>query len=101
MAAAAEAALEAQIERWPGALKIGEVTYTAAVTRTPSGGHQYLGGKLAEGTVTFRVRKSDLATPPAIGAKVEEGGVIHDVYEVSGDEAGWTIRAARRGSKGR
>lgn len=100
MAEAEAAALEAQLERWPGTMQIGEEVYEAAVTELPASAQQYLGGDLAEGGATFRVRKCELETAPVTGTAVEDGeGEHYAVSEVSGDSAGWTIRAAKRGSK--
>lgn len=91
-------AFAAQIARYPGTLKIASSSYAAVCVCTAAGAESYLGGVEGLGGITFRVAKTNLATPPSPGAVIKDGGNLeYRVSEISSDSYAWTIRAEKRG----
>ena len=95
--------LESQADEWDrgidaGTVTIGGTNYSGSVTCDRIRRVETTQGWQQQQTIYVRVRKSLLATQPALGAKLTFSGQVYDVEDVGGtksDEIAWTFTCRR------
>lgn len=102
LAAARATALAAQQtafeSAYAGSVTINAVSYACALVAEAIKRVETVNGWQQQQTISVRVRKSLLATQPALGAKLTYAGQVYDVEDVGGtksDEIAWTFTCRR------